>query len=167
MANRANFKINPANALGIDADETRAKLISLALSKPESYYKLREIAIQAITRKLAIETYDLYWDILTSGVIPFTAESRPNGIGGVVRVPDIDGVARNKTQLIYPDVAASPYQGLAFNPNLPEKEVNIICSKISDQIKQIGRSVIEEIMPMNHLEMAQKKQVDILKAKGI
>jgi hypothetical protein len=85
----------------------------------------------------------------------------------VVRVPDIDGVARNKTQLIYPDVAASPYQGLAFNPNLPEKEVNIICSKISDQIKQIGRSVIEEIMPMNHLEMAQKKQVDILKAKGI
>ena len=69
MANRANFKINPANALGIDADETRAKLISLALSKPENYYKLREIAIQAITRKLAIETYDLYWDILTSWVV--------------------------------------------------------------------------------------------------
>jgi hypothetical protein len=70
MGDRANFKINPANALGIDADETRAKLIALALSKPENYYKLREIAIQAITKKLACETYDLYWDILTEGLIP-------------------------------------------------------------------------------------------------
>ena len=81
--------------------------------------------------------------------------------------PDIDGRNIAKTQLVYPEVVGSPHAGLAFNPNLPEKEVNIICSKISDQIKQIGRSVIEEIMPMNHLEMAQKKQVDILKAKGI
>jgi hypothetical protein len=40
MGDRANFKINPANALGIDADETRAKLIALALSKPENYYSL-------------------------------------------------------------------------------------------------------------------------------
>ena len=167
MAERANFKINPANALGIDADETRAKLISLALSKPENYYKLREIAIQAITRKLAVDTYDLYWDILTSGVIPLTAENRPNGIGAVVNRRDIDGNGVRKTQLIYPEVVGSPHSGQPFNPNLPEKEVNIICSKISDQIKQIGRSVIEEIMPMNHLEMAQKKQVDILKAKGI
>ena len=167
MANRANFKINPANALGIDADETRAKLISLALSKPESYYKLREIAIQAITRKLAIDTYDLYWDILTKGVIPLTAENRENGLGARVAVEDIEGNARNKTQLVYPNVIGSPHANQPFNPNLPEKEVNMICSKISDQIKQIGRSVIEEIMPMNHLEMAQKKQVDILKAKGI
>ena len=37
MANRANFRINPANALGIEADQTRSKLIALALSKPENY----------------------------------------------------------------------------------------------------------------------------------
>ena len=159
MGDRANFKINPANALGIDADETRAKLIALALSKPENYYKLREIAIQAITRKLAVETYDLYWDILTEGLVP-----RMPGAGPGTGLRDVGG---NKSQLLYPGVAPSPYADLPFTPNLPEKEVNIICSKISDQIKQIGRNVIEEIMPMNHLEMAQKKQVDILKAKGI
>ena len=159
MGDRANFKINPANALGIDADETRAKLIALALSKPENYYKLREIAIQAITRKLAVETYDLYWDILTQGLVP-----RMPGAGagtGLRDAPD------NKSQLLFPGAAPSPYADTPFTPHLPEKEVNIICSKISDQIKQIGRNVIEEIMPMNHLEMAQKKQVDILKAKGI
>ena len=159
MGVRANFKINPANALGIDADETRAKLIALALSKPENYYKLREIAIQAITRKLAVETYDLYWDILTQGLVP-----RMAGAGAGTGLRD---AADGKSQLLFPGVAPSPYADMPFTPHLPEKEVNIICIKISDQIKQIGRNVIEEIMPMNHLEMAQKKQVDILKAKGI
>ena len=33
---RASFRINPANALGIDADATRSKLVAIALSKPES-----------------------------------------------------------------------------------------------------------------------------------
>ena len=159
MDDRANFKINPANALGIDADETRGKLIALALSKPENYYKLREIAIQSITRKLAVETYDLYWDILTQGLIPRLPGASEGG--GYI---DARG---GKSQLLFPGVAPSPYAGTPFTPHLPEKEVNIICSKISDQIKQIGRNVIEEMMPMNHLEMAQKKQVDILKAKGI
>ena len=158
MGDRANFKINPANALGIDADETRAKLIALALSKPENYYKLREIAIQAITRNLACMTYDLYWDILTQGLIP--------RLGGASEGGGYRDSRDGKSQLLFPGTAPSPYAGSVFAPNLPEKEVNIICSKISDQIKQIGRNVIEEIMPMNHLEMAQKKQVDILKAKG-
>ena len=145
--------------MGIDADETRAKLIALALSKPENYYKLREIAIQAITKKLACDIYDLYWDILTEGLVPRIGSASS---GGGYR-----DASAGKTQLLYPGVAPSPYADTPFTPNLPEKEVNIICSKISDQIKQIGRNVIEEIMPMNHLEMAQKKQVDILKAKGI
>ena len=160
MADRANFKINPANALGIDADETRAKLIALALSKPENYYKLREIAIQAITKDLATRTYDLYWDILTEGLVPRLAVAPVPGSG-------YRNAANDKSQLLFPGVAPSPYADDPFAPHLPEKEVNMICSKIADQIKQIGRNVIEEIMPMNHLEMAQKKQVDILKAKGI
>jgi len=160
MGDRANFKINVSNALAIDADETRAKLISLALSKPENYYKLRELAIQSITKKLAVDTYDLYWDILTAGIVPRLD-------GAVVAGGGFANAANNKSQLLFPGLAPSPYAGDPFNPNLPEKEVNMICSKIADQIKQIGRNVIEEIMPMNHLEMAQKKQVDILKAKGI
>ena len=51
MANRASFRIDPANALGIEADQTRSKLIALALSKPENYYKLRDTAINSITSK--------------------------------------------------------------------------------------------------------------------
>ena len=163
MANRANFRINPANALGIEADQTRSKLIALALSKPENYYKLRDTAINSITKELAIKIYDMYWDILTEGVIP--------PIEGEAAVPayGADNQQRRdgKWQLVFPDVNGSPYAGEDFEPKIPEKEVNIICSKISDQIRQIAKNIIEEIMPMNHLEMAQKKQVDILKARGI
>jgi hypothetical protein len=157
---RANFRIDPANALGIEADETRSKLIALALSKPENYYKLRDTAIGAITKNLAVTIYDMYWDILTEGIVPRLADAPAAGSG-------FRNLGADKSQLLFPGVDPSPYNGLPFKPSLPEKEVNMICSKIADQIKQIGRNVIEEIMPMNHLEMAQKKQVDILKAKGI
>ena len=155
----SNFKVNPSNALGIDADETRSKLISLALSKPESYYKLRAAAIKSITKEIAILVYNMYWDILTVGQIPICAEDRGNGIGGRITAA--------RSQLIFPEILGSPYSGQAFTPNLPEKECNIICSKISDKLKSIGQEIVESILPMNHLEMAQQKQVDILKAKDI
>lgn len=161
MANRANFRINPANALGIEADETRSKLIALALSKPENYYKLRDTAIGAITKNLAVTIYDMYWDILTVGIVPAVKDAVAELTQGAEDIGD------GQWQLVFPDVGGSPYAGEYFTPKIPEKEVNIICSKISDQIRQIARNIIEEIMPMNHLEMAQKKQVDILKAKGI
>ena len=162
MGDRANFRINPANALGIEADQTRSKLIALALSKPENYYKLRDTAVNAITKNLANTIYDLYWDILTEGLIPRYEGESANEVEGFA-----DGDDEKHFQLIFPNVAGSPYAGTPFTPKIPEKEVNIICSKISDQIRQIARNIIEEIMPMNHLEMAQKKQVDILKARGI
>ena len=163
MAERSNFRLyNPANALGIDADEVRGKLISLALSKPESYYKLRETAIRSITKRLATDVYNMYFDILSEGIIPYEPEDRAASLG--------DRVMRNgvaKTQLIFPTTFNSPYAGQNFAPSLPEKEINVLCSKISDQIKQIGHNIIEEIMPINHLQMSQQKQTDILKAKGI
>ena len=161
MTDRANFRINPANALGIEADQTRSKLIALALSKPENYYKLRDTAVNAITKNLAVMIYDMYWNILTEGLIPEMEGGENPALG--YKDSNVGGAH----QLCFPEVANSPYSGDDFKPKIPEKEVNIICSKISDQIRQIARNIIEEIMPMNHLEMAQKKQVDILKARGI
>ena len=119
---RANFRIDPANALGIEADETRSKLIALALSKPENYYKLRDTAIGAITKNLAVTIYDMYFDILTEGLIPQHADAENPPLG----FKNADGA---RYQLCYPDVAGSPYSGDDFKPKIPEKEVNIICSK--------------------------------------
>ena len=159
---RTTFRMNPSNALGIDSDATRSKLVAIALSKPESYYKLRDTAINAITRNLAVEIYDMYFDILTDGIIPNKEQNGANPSLGYA-----EGEGDGTFQLVYPDVEGTPYRGLPFRPSLPEKSVNIICAKISDQIKSIARNIIEEILPINHLEMSQKKQMDILKARGI
>jgi len=59
-----------------------------------------------------------------------------------------------------------PFEGLKFEPKLPENQINILCSKISFQIKEIGENVIQQILPMNHLDLAQNKQIDILATKG-
>ncbi|MFN9908650.1 MAG: hypothetical protein ACK56F_21415, partial [bacterium] len=89
--------------MGIEADQTRSKLIALALSKPENYYKLRDTAVNAITKNLAVTIYDMYWDILTEGLIPVFEDTeapergfRDTGVAGAY-------------QLCFPDVAGSPY----------------------------------------------------------
>jgi hypothetical protein len=163
MANRdrANFRIDPANALGIEADETRSKLIALALSKPENYYKLRDKAISSITKTLATVVYDMYYNILTEGLIPRYPRDDEDPEQGFR-----DSTDDSHFQLCFPEILNSPYAGEPFKPKIPEAQVNQKCSEISDQIRQIGKSVVEQIMPMNHLDMAQKKQVDIMKARG-
>ena len=36
------FKVNPANALGIESEQAKSKLIALALTNPANYHKLRD-----------------------------------------------------------------------------------------------------------------------------
>ena len=61
------FRVKPKNQLGLGFQKTRAKLLSLALSKPEQYFDLREQVIEAITEKSVEEAYDAYWELLTIG----------------------------------------------------------------------------------------------------
>ena len=61
------FRVKPKNQLGLGFQKTRAKLLSLALSKPEHYFELREQVIEAITEKSVEEAYDAYWELLTEG----------------------------------------------------------------------------------------------------
>jgi len=67
MTDRSVFKVSAKNQLGLDFQKTRAKLLSLALSKPEKYFELREQVIEAITEKSVEGAYEAYWDLLTSG----------------------------------------------------------------------------------------------------
>lgn len=61
------FKVSAKNQLGLEFQKTRAKLLSLALSKPEDYFKLREEVITAITENSVEKAYEAYWDLLTEG----------------------------------------------------------------------------------------------------
>ena len=61
------FKVSAKNQLGLDFQKTRAKLLSLALSKPDDYYNLRARVIAAITKQSVERAYLEYWDLLTEG----------------------------------------------------------------------------------------------------
>ncbi len=65
--NRSVFKVSAKNQLGLEFQKTRAKLLSLALSKPEKYFELREEVITAITENSVEKAYEAYWDLLTTG----------------------------------------------------------------------------------------------------
>ena len=64
MTERSVFKVSAKNQLGLDFQKTRAKLLSLALSKPEQYFQLRGTAI---TESSVEGAYNAYWDLLTEG----------------------------------------------------------------------------------------------------
>ena len=67
MTDRSVFKVSAKNQLGLEFQKTRAKLLSLALSKPENYFKLREQVISATTENSVEGAYNAYWDLLTEG----------------------------------------------------------------------------------------------------
>ena len=67
MTDRSVFKVSAKNQLGLEFQKTRAKLLSLALSKPEKYFELREEVITAITENSVERAHEAYWDLLTTG----------------------------------------------------------------------------------------------------
>ena len=132
------FKVKPKNQLGLEFQKTRAKLLSLALSKPELYFDLREKVITAITEHSVESAYNSYWDLLTEG--KYGVDSRE--------------------QLIWPDRTK-------FQPNLPESEVNRFALKVANAIKEIAEEAVDEILPMDVDELAKRKSKSILEAKNV
>jgi hypothetical protein len=135
MTERSVFKVSAKNQLGLEFQKTRAKLLSLALSKPEKYFELREEVITAITENSVEKAYEAYWDLLTEGKF-------------------------GDDQLVWPD-------GTAFQPNLPESEVNRFALKVANAIKEIAEEAVDEILPMDIDELAKKRSKSILEAKNV
>jgi len=135
MTERSVFKVSAKNQLGLEFQKTRAKLLSLALSKPEKYFELREEVITAITENSVERAYEAYWDLLTTGKY-------------------------GDDQLEWPD-------GTAFQPNLPESEVNRFALKVANAIKEIAEEAVDEILPMDVDELAKKRSKSILDAKNV
>ena len=132
------FKVNAKNQLGLDFQKTRAKLLSLALSKPEHYFDLRERVITAITESSVEGAYNAYWDLLTEGKH-----------GNNQRITWLAGGGGN------------------FEPHLPESEVNRFALKVANAIKEIAEEAVDEILPMDIDELAKKRSKSILEAKNV
>ena len=134
------FKVSAKNQLGLDFQKTRAKLLSVALSKPEEYYELRARVIAAITEQSVERAYIEYWDLLTEG--KFKVDGRDDQILWKVG-------------------------GDAFQPHLPESDVNRFALKVAGAIKEIAEEAVDEILPMDIDALAKRKSKSILEAKNV
>ena len=90
MTERSVFKVSAKNQLGLDFQKTRAKLLSLALSKPEKYFELREQVIEAITESSVENAYEAYWELLTEGKYGVEQLKWPEGDDFKPNLPESD-----------------------------------------------------------------------------
>jgi spore maturation protein CgeB len=63
----SNFKVNTENFLGMQADSSRERLYSLALSHPDRYFALREKVISSMRNQIVEQFYTIIYNGLTTG----------------------------------------------------------------------------------------------------
>ena len=134
----STFKIRPSIELGLLQKRQQSELLSLALSKPSEYFRLRQDVIDKITLNSVEQIYETYWNILTAGIV-------------------------NGKQIEYEFGGDTK----SFTPQLPESKVNEFALRCAMSIKEIAEEAIEDILPMNYNELAVNSAKGVLKAKGI
>ena len=128
------FRVAPRNILGLQAQKFKSKLLALALAEPATYFKLRDQVYQSIVETNVEVSYNLYWDILTKGMVGDTQ----------ISVEDKDGSEFN------------------FEPNLPESEVNTFALEVAEAVKDIAERAVERVMPMEYKDLAVRRAKEIL-----
>ena len=134
QADDSVFRVAPENILGLGAQKFKSKLLALALSEPSTYFELRDEVYQKIVETNVELSYNLYWDILTKGMV---GEDQ-------IRVQKRNGDNFN------------------FTPNLPESEVNTFALEVAEAVKDIAERAVETVMPMEYKDLAVRRSKEIL-----
>jgi hypothetical protein len=71
-----NFKISPANVLGLDHQEYVCAVRALALSKPAEYFELRAQVLRSVKRDAVSNLYNTLFAVLSAGT---DLQGRPIG----------------------------------------------------------------------------------------
>jgi len=122
-----NFKINPADYLGIAHEEFKTEILQLALTKPSEYFELRKRVLANVKKTAVQKQYYIYYRLLTNGS---TEDDPDNG-----------SIANNEI----------------FTPNIPKQKVNEFALKAAKVIDQIAEEAIEMILPMNYKKIAENR----------
>jgi hypothetical protein len=140
----ATREINVLNELGLMQRKQQSKLLSLALSKPEYYYELREKIEERVLHAITKNVYDLFKNLLIEGMAPEIGGGDPTQI----KYKGIDGVENQD-----------------FKPAVPESDVIAFCLDIADMIESKCEECIEILLPKDKNQLAMNKQRSILKAR--
>jgi hypothetical protein len=130
-------EIDVLNELGLKQRETQSKLLSVALSKPENYYALRDDVEEKVLQDVTKYVYNLFKDLLSEGTIKG------------VQLEFIDGNSNV----------------IPFKPNLPFSDVQAFALDVAELIESKCEEAIEVILPRDKNLLAMNKQRSLLKAR--
>ena len=138
MADNFNFKIDPADYLGIDYEKFKTEMLELAISQPDKYFKLRKTVLDGVKKQAVQQQYNVYYCLLTTGKKPFD----DNGAAGASYAPTQEGSTN------YPTL---------FVPNIPKQKVNEFALKAAKTIDAISEEAVEMLLPMNYKKIAEDR----------
>ena len=64
-----NFQVDTSDYLGFQYEEYLNELMSIAVSKPSEYYKMRSDTLKELKQVVVKTVYDTYYQLLTTGEI--------------------------------------------------------------------------------------------------
>lgn len=138
--NSSKFFIDIKNELGLNYKKVRGDLLATSLAKPQNYYTLRNEIISAMTEAQVENMYTIVWRVLRNG-------QKPTGDAFTYR---------NASDVV-----------TQFVPQIPEHIIGELASKAARIIENLMEEIIEEILPDDYLALAQSRQKQVLKSKGI
>jgi hypothetical protein len=136
----SKFFIDIKNELGLNYKKVRGDLLATSLAKPQNYYALRNDIISSMTEAQVERMYEVVWRVLRNGQAP------------------------NGNPFVYQNASDRATQ---FVPQIPEHIIGELASKAARTIENLMEEIIEEILPDDYLALAQNRQKQILKSKGV
>ena len=136
MADNFNFRIDPADYLGIEYEKFKTEMLELAISKPDKYFQLRKLVLEGVKTAAVKKQYAVYYFLLTQG-----RKAQDNGTEGDFYLNTQD-----------PDFAK-------FRPNVPKQKVNEFALKAAKTIDAISEEAVEMILPMNYKKISEDRKV--------
>ncbi len=64
-----NFEVDTSDYMGFKYEEYLNELMSIAMSKPSEYYKIRSETLKALKQGVITQIYTTYYTLLTKGTI--------------------------------------------------------------------------------------------------
>ena len=142
MGDDFNFKLNPADYLGIDNESFKTNMLQLALTKPTQYFELRKAVLENVKRAAVKQQYAIYYWLLTEGTAA-EVDGSDSGYSVIDRPQQHRSVERATSDL--------------FEPNLPKQKVNEFALKAAKTIDAIAEEAIEMILPMDYKKISDDR----------
>ena len=69
MSAKQNFQVDTSDFLGFQYEEYLNELMSIAVSQPSKYYKMRSEVLKELKQIVITSVYDTYYNLLTTGEV--------------------------------------------------------------------------------------------------